>query len=962
MFRNKTKHIAWILVAILTISCFGNVFGTFNVIAAENNTQTMLRLFNPNTGEHLYTGDESEKDLLVGWGWQYEGEAWISPLKSNTPVYRLYNQYSSEHHYTIDVGERNWLITSGWNDEGIGWYSSDTRDVPVYREFNPYSTGVGAHNYTTNMGEHTYLITSGWNDEGIAWYGSKEGPVYPDEPVLPEEPDIVVPDSFTTSENIPITELNASKKLADIKGQNGVEPFGEYWIDALIPGDISDNLGLAYSLTVGDNTTFAKDSYAPKGYDINSLIEWGKDPGLGVNILKQQGYTGEGAVIAYIDQPILNHEQYDNGKLHYINNSDNDNSMHGPAVLSLLQGKDIGTAPDAEVYFYAHSAWKLDQTTHAECLYQIIEQNKSLPDDKKIKMVAFSDNIDESEKNADAFREAVKKCEDSGVMVWFCGDYAPLTFIPNSDKNNYNNISKANWYEGGSNPELVFVPSSGRTTAVTSVPGANYIYWGNGGLSWTMPYVFGLYADAIAIDPSLTKDDLRKLIVDTAYVDSEGKKIVNPVNFIATVLKKVGRTKDANKLLDAQNASKEYLYAIINTSKMTSDDVSAIKEYLANITDKRVLLVDAARASDAKNLYAAIKADAKKRGGNTAGVQIFGTSTIVPTFNINYKVLMYNGQIDEGGEYQTDLFYGNFNNAASDIADGYSVYDHLTNEKTIRLTPKWPVARLTLNRGEFKSFLDKYDKFAVDTNLIRQDIVNFSNPIFASSFHQDDMGMFLNRAHNEFGILDTTYRLYGNLKGDYPVETDVIGGFTKEEIGKENKKDSCEYIINSHGQPKNIDNAFFIDDVEQRESFLNTDTINNVLNTNPYYLDTWTCNNGYRMEDNLTTTALNGKCVGVFSATTIISNNGVRNYVSLEDMTKSNFYYFYYAYLKALNEGKSRSDAFFVAQKAYGTALYADTKEPLRGEGNVQFNMNNLLTYHNFGLIEENAVASAFCQ
>ena len=116
------------------------------------------------------------------------------------------------------------------------------------------------------------------------------------------------------------------------------------------------------------------------------------------------------------------------------------------------------------------------------------------------------------------------------------------------------------------------------------------------------------------------------------------------------------------------------------------------------------------------------------------------------------------------------------------------------------------------------------------------------------------------------------------------------------------------------------------------------------------------------MEDNLTTAALNGKCVGVFSATTIISNNGVSNYVSLEDMTKSNFYYFYYAYLKALNEGKSRSDAFFEAQKAYGTALYADTKEPLRGEGNVQFNMNNLLTYHNFGLIEENAVASVFCQ
>ena len=955
---NKKRIIAFVMAFAMVVTSLSGISFASNAEGLDDKTP-IYRLYNANTSDHFLTVSEEQRDQAVSnYGYTYEKVAYNAPVNSSTPVYSMVCPGTSEHIYSMDLNDlQSWCAAHPeyyMQDGGKPvFYSADAlTGTAVYQFFNTNQTVDKASHMFVTEGSDDYntLVAWGWQNDGVKFYASSE-----------KEPDIVVPDSFKTSENIPITELNASKKLADIKGQNGVEPFGEYWINTNITGDISNNPGLAYSLTVGDNTTFAKDSYAPVGYDINRQIEWGKDPGLGVDILKQQGYTGKGAVIAYIDQPISGHEQYNGNKLHYTNNSDDDDSMHGPAVLSLLQGKDTGTAPDAEVYYYAHAAWLADQTTHAECLYQIIEQNKSLPDDKKIKMVAFSDNIDDTEKNADAFREAVKKCEDSGVMVWFCGDYGALTFIPNSDKNDYNNISKANWYEDGSNPELVFVPSSGRTTAATLF-GANYIYWGDGGLSWTMPYAFGLYADAIAIDPSLTKDDLRKLIVDTAYIDNEGNRIINPVNFIATVLKKVGRTKDADKLLDAQNAEKEYLYAIINTSKMTSEDVSAIKEYLSNVTDKRVLLVDAAGASDAKNLYAAIKADAKNRGGNTAGVQIFGTSAIVPTFNINYKALMYNGQIDEGGEYQTDLFYGNFNNAASDIADGYSVYDHLTNEKTIRLTPKWPVARLTLNRGEFKSFLDKYDKFAVDTNLIRQDIVNFSNPIFANSFHQDDMGMFLNRAHNEFGILDTNYRLYGNLKGDYPVETDVLGGFTKEEIGKENKKGSCEYIINSHGQPKNIDNAFFIDNVEQRESFLNTDTINNVLNTNPYYLDTWTCNNGYRMEDNLTTTALNGKCVGMFSATTVISNNGVDNHVSLEDMKKSNFYYFYYAYLKALNEGKSRSDAFFEAQKAYGTALYADTKEPLRGEGNVQFNMNNLLTYHNFGLIEENAVASAFCQ
>ena len=33
-------------------------------------------------------------------------------------------------------------------------------------------------------------------------------------------------------------------------------------------------------------------------------------------------------------------------------------------------------------------------------------------------------------------------------------------------------------------------------TKAENMDGANYIYWGKGGLSWTMPYVLGVYAMA----------------------------------------------------------------------------------------------------------------------------------------------------------------------------------------------------------------------------------------------------------------------------------------------------------------------------------------------------------------------------------------------------------------------------------------------------------------------------------
>ena len=83
---------------------------------------SMYRLYNPNSGEHFYTKDMTEKNHLVSLGWKYEGIGWTAPSYSNTPVYRLYNPNAGEHHYTLDKKEKNNLVKVGWNYEGIGWY------------------------------------------------------------------------------------------------------------------------------------------------------------------------------------------------------------------------------------------------------------------------------------------------------------------------------------------------------------------------------------------------------------------------------------------------------------------------------------------------------------------------------------------------------------------------------------------------------------------------------------------------------------------------------------------------------------------------------------------------------------------------------------------------------------------------------------------------------------------------
>ncbi|MDE5757280.1 MAG: hypothetical protein K2H85_01575, partial [Allobaculum sp.] len=137
----------------------------------------MHRLYNPNTGEHLYTADTNERNTLTKIGWNSEGIGWIAPEISSIPVYRLYNPITEggDHHYTMDIKERDTLRVLGWKYEDVGWYSVNEKDrnaVPLYRQYNPNQYAAN-HNYTVDRNEHVTLIGLGWKDEGTAWYGLK---------------------------------------------------------------------------------------------------------------------------------------------------------------------------------------------------------------------------------------------------------------------------------------------------------------------------------------------------------------------------------------------------------------------------------------------------------------------------------------------------------------------------------------------------------------------------------------------------------------------------------------------------------------------------------------------------------------------------------------------------------------------------------------------------------------------
>ena len=128
----------------------------------------MYRMYDPNSGEHFYTGSTDERDFLVNAGWKYEGVGFNFPV-AGRPVHRLYEPITGEHLYTMDEAEKAKLLSEGWNYEGVAFNSGGDNEVAQYRLHNPNSTR-GAYHFTGSEEERDILISAGWEYQGIGFY------------------------------------------------------------------------------------------------------------------------------------------------------------------------------------------------------------------------------------------------------------------------------------------------------------------------------------------------------------------------------------------------------------------------------------------------------------------------------------------------------------------------------------------------------------------------------------------------------------------------------------------------------------------------------------------------------------------------------------------------------------------------------------------------------------------------
>ena len=146
-----------------------NYCGLERTVDMTRPMMNMYRMYDPNSGEHFYTGSDVERDNLVAVGWKFEGVGFTFPLTTGDPVHRLYDPATGEHLYTMNVAEKDALLAAGWNYEGIAFNSGFENEVPQYRLHNPNATR-GAYHFTASDVERDNLIAAGWEYQGIGWY------------------------------------------------------------------------------------------------------------------------------------------------------------------------------------------------------------------------------------------------------------------------------------------------------------------------------------------------------------------------------------------------------------------------------------------------------------------------------------------------------------------------------------------------------------------------------------------------------------------------------------------------------------------------------------------------------------------------------------------------------------------------------------------------------------------------
>jgi len=270
----------------------------------------------------------------------------------------------------------------------------------------------------------------------------------------------------------------------------------------------------------------------PDPFDPAAILEFGKNPGLGVHRLHAAGITGKGVGLGVIDKTLLvDHKEYADRVRVYdeISGVWGEPEMHAPGVLSVAAGDTCGVSPEAALYFIAAFA-DTSLAGIAPAIDRVVEINRLLPLESKIRVLSISApyTTPGDKRHRDEIVAAIERANAEGILVITCSgegwQFMGLEREPLADPDRLDSYGPAGgWVRAAEKGEVsgeadrLLVPMNSRTVA-SHKGTSDYVFYRFGGFSWTAPYIAGLYALACQVNRGVDPDTFWHAALETGHL------------------------------------------------------------------------------------------------------------------------------------------------------------------------------------------------------------------------------------------------------------------------------------------------------------------------------------------------------------------------------------------------------------------------------------------------------------
>ena len=338
----------------------------------------------------------------------------------------------------------------------------------------------------------------------------------------------------------------------------GVVDLRGFNLSALDLREAGPRIGRAW---FDDRTVWPEPARLPAGFDVPRIMELAKNPGLGLRALHEQGITGRAVSIGIVDRVLLTGHQEYRDRLDWYEEIDTGLAgeraqMHGTAVASMAVGRTVGVAPGARLFYVAigESGAVRNLADVARAVQRLLEISWRLPPERRIQVIALSAGWDITMPGYDAIEAAVRQAAASGVFVIspnldetygfrFQGLGRQMLADPDRVESYEPGLFWAAEIERAARgDDRLFVPMDSRAAASPTGAG-EYAFYREGGRSWCTPYLAGLYALALQVNPVITPERFWGAALRTGHaviVRRDGAEfplgpIVDPPALIAAV-------------------------------------------------------------------------------------------------------------------------------------------------------------------------------------------------------------------------------------------------------------------------------------------------------------------------------------------------------------------------------------------------------------------------------------------